>query len=267
MTLDPDGWCYGLADDPDSGEVLRLAQNLARNVGYAVFPCRDDKRPACPHGFKDAGKDEAAIADLWRRYPGPLIGVATGTASDLAVLDIDLKHDEARAWWRQHESRFPLTRAYRTRSGGVHLFFRYTAGVKCTSARPVPGIDVRGDGGYVIHWFAGGLHCLAHEPRAPWPEWLTATIWPPTPAARPSSAPRFRGSDAAIEGLLRVIRDAGEGTRNGRLFWAATRMRERVDAGELQDAEAQRALLEAASAAGLPQIEARRTVASAWRRP
>ncbi len=71
-------------------EVPEAAQALARNCGYKVFPCRvHDKRPTCPHGFRQASNDPAEIARLWRRYPGGLIGIATGQASGIDVLDID----------------------------------------------------------------------------------------------------------------------------------------------------------------------------------
>ena len=58
-------------------------------VGLPVFPCRVDKRPACPHGFKDAAISAQAIRELWQRWPGPLIGVPTGVPSGLFVLDVD----------------------------------------------------------------------------------------------------------------------------------------------------------------------------------
>jgi hypothetical protein len=29
-------------------DVVQLAQNIARSLGWAVFPCRDDKIPAHP---------------------------------------------------------------------------------------------------------------------------------------------------------------------------------------------------------------------------
>ena len=46
-------------------EVVRLAQNLARNRGYAVFPCGDDKRPTLKRWPERASKDPDAIERLW----------------------------------------------------------------------------------------------------------------------------------------------------------------------------------------------------------
>jgi hypothetical protein len=79
-----------------SDEIMRLAQNLARTCGYAVFPMRlvgNKKLPTRPekdggHGFKDATKDPDGIAWLWQHWPGPLIGIATGPASGISVLDV-----------------------------------------------------------------------------------------------------------------------------------------------------------------------------------
>src|SRR5437763_1799333 len=158
--------------DSESLEACSLAQNLAHNYGYAVFSCHQDKNPATLHGFKDATADPELIAKLWRRWPGPLIGVATGAASGISVLDVDIKGDEARGWWRQNEQRLPLTRTYRTRGGGLHLVFRHVPGILCRVGKPVLGIDVRGEGGYVIFWFAAGFECVDHAPAAPWPHWL-----------------------------------------------------------------------------------------------
>jgi hypothetical protein len=120
-------------------EACGLAINLARNAGYAVFPCHIDKTPACQHGFRDASVDPAAIVQLWRRYPGPLVGVATGRASGIDLLDIDCgdwpadakpatieKHESARAWWHDNYRRLPQTLAFRSRSRGLHLYFAHS---------------------------------------------------------------------------------------------------------------------------------------------
>jgi hypothetical protein len=246
----------------DTAEVCRIAQNVAQNCGYAVFPVRLNKHPTTPHGKDDASTDPERIAWLWRRYPGPLIGVATGGTSNISILDIDTKHDGARAWWRQNEIRLPTTRTYRTRGGGFHLVFRHAAGVRNVAGKPVEGIDGRGEGGYFIFWFATGLPCLDHAPPAPWPHWLTPFFWPPAPA-QDTRRPVNHDHPATIDGLIRTVRAAQEGTRNGKLFWATCRMRDRG----FGRADAERELLAAAASAGLSETEARRTVASAWRTP
>ena len=246
----------------DAAEALRCAKNLASNCRFAVLPVREDKAPACPRGFHAAAKDPDAIAELWQRYPATLIGIATGAASDLAVLDFDVKHPEAIRWWRANEKRLPITRAFRTRSGGVHLFFRHGPGVRCATARRVAGVDVRGEGGYVISWYAAGFECLDHAPRAPWPGWLSAEIWPPAPPRPPVRPVTANANEAGISALVAKVSGAAEGNRNSILFWAAKRLAEkRMPAREIETI-----LIPAALSAGLAELEARRTVASAVRR-
>jgi hypothetical protein len=76
-------------------------------MGYAVFPCGRNKRPAIPkadggNGFKDGTTDWEVVQSMWARYPGELVGVATGNMSGVSVLDVDKKHPEAWQWWTEH---------------------------------------------------------------------------------------------------------------------------------------------------------------------
>jgi hypothetical protein len=239
-------------------EACQAATNLARNAGYSVFPCNTDKSPACPHGFKDASRDPAVVLRLWHRFPGSLIGIATGTISGIAVLDVDPKHPAARAWWEAHHPRLLPTRTFATRSGGLHCYFRHRDGVTNTQSKICSGVDTRGEAGYVICWFAAGFGCFDHAPPAPWPDWVFGELKrPPRPAAAHRSHAAAQNSTEAI---LRRVANATEGERNGVLYWAANRLRER---GTLRADEG--ALLAAARAAGLTEIEARRTVESAKR--
>ena len=235
-------------------EALRLAE-----LGYAVFPCASSKRPACPHGFQDACTDLELVAALWRRFPGPLIGIATGQASDLDVLDIDAKHGPARDWWAQCRSLLLPTRAYRTRSGGLHLWFRHRPGVRNTQGRICKGVDTRGEGGYVIFWGAW-LPCLDASEPAPFPLWLEQLLQP-----RPPPEPVWRGpqaQDRVVAGIINKVAAASVGDRNGILFWAACRL---AECG-WQEADIVVSLLPASMAAGLSDSESRRTIRSAARR-
>ncbi|HME25462.1 MAG TPA: bifunctional DNA primase/polymerase [Acetobacteraceae bacterium] len=252
------------------GEVCQLAQNLARNCGYAVFPCSERKTPTRRkeeggQGHKDASTDPEIIEFLWRHWPGPLIGVATGAVSGLVVLDLDVKHDPARAWWQTHGERMPETRSQRTCSDGVHFHFLPSLGIRCNVGRDnLVGVDVRGEGGYVIHWFAAGLRCLDQSPPAPWPAWLTKAVLPPAPrpAERRAYITTHSNADAAITGILQKVSQAQEGSRNTMLNWAAYRMGERVLSGQIGRGEAEKLLAEAARACGLTKIPADRTIAS-----
>src|SRR6266487_2410651 len=139
---------------PDPAHTLAEALKL----GMPCFPCKENKAPAPHRGFYAATKDPAELQRLWKQFPGPLIGVPTGTVSGLDVLDIDSsKHNEAVCWWMSNRLLIPGTRAHRTRSGGMHLLFRHDARAKQSASRIAPGVDVRAEGGYIIWWPAAGL--------------------------------------------------------------------------------------------------------------
>jgi hypothetical protein len=211
-------------------EACRIAINLARGAGHAVFPCGANKKPVRPsdddelHGFHDASTDPVEIAWLWANWPGELIGVATGERSNLDVLDCDRKHGEALAWWRENHRRLLPTRTFVTRSGGLHLYFRHREGIRNTQGKLCRGIDTRGEGGYAIYWFAAGFDCLDHTPPQPFPDWLHAELTYRQPAPPPSTRPINR--DRVIDGILRTLAEAQEGERNGMLFWCACRLAE-----------------------------------------
>jgi hypothetical protein len=248
-------------------EPCRIAINLAKNAAYASFPCyANNKEPACPHGFLDASTDPKTICRLWQRYPGRLIGLASGATSGIDVVDIDAKHDPARAWLYRYARQLPRTRAFRSRSGGVHLYFRHHKGIRCSAGKLELGVDIRADGGYIIYWFADGYECLEHSPPADWPGWLLNLLLPPPRPIQEYTSRRACNPEAGIQGLLRFIEAADDGERNSKLFWTSCRFAERISAGEITKTEAEQLLIEAARRIGLPEPEARRTIASGLQR-
>lgn len=245
------------------GQALVLAA-----LGLPVFPCGADKAPTCPTGFKAATRDPGAVVRLFARYPGVLIGIACGSRSGLAVLDVDVpKHPEAGLWLDANRARLP-GRVFQTRSGGWHLYFRWVPGVVNCAGRPVVGIDARGEGGYVIWW--GGLNLGRASPQglAEWPEWLTQAIWPPPPPRQRMASRRRRVSSRGdpLERLLGWLAGKPEGQRNRAFYWACKRAVEHVEAGHLTRSEAEAALL-AASVTTTPPMDRRgaaRTIQSAF---
>jgi hypothetical protein len=233
------------------GGALRLGSE-----GRPCFPCVCSKRPTAPRGFLDATTDPIALRELWSKCPGQLVGVRTGNASGIDVLDLDRKHRQAAEWWMAHRDDLPVTRVHRTRSGGLHLLFQHAPDMRCSASKIAPGIDVRGDGGYVIWWPITGLPVLRDSPLAPWPERLRIQLLAPKrPAASRATVPDGR----ALARLVRLVASATEGERNDLTYWAACRAGEMVASG-LFDADAAIALVaEAATRAGLPRVEAERT--------
>ncbi len=133
------------------------------------FPCNEDKSPATARGFHDASLDPQP--EDWRS--AALVGVPTGDESGLAVLDVDPKAGGL-AWLAANEHRLPVTRRVHTRSGGFHLYFRTAPGLRCSASAIAPGVDIRGNGGYVIAWDLSGYPVEHADDLAAWPEWLTA---------------------------------------------------------------------------------------------
>jgi hypothetical protein len=239
--------------------ALETALALAAD-GRKCFPCARNKRPATPRGFHDAVSDPVGLHALWRQYPAPLVGVATGAISGIDVLDFDRKHPEAAAWWSRNRDNLPQTRAHRTRSGGLHLFFRHQPGMRCWAARPVPGIDGRCDGGFVIWWPALGLPVLCETLPAVWPAWLLADLQPSPPLVRARSRATIP-DDYALARLVRKVASAAHGQRNAVTFWAACRAGEMAASGLIGANTAADIIVNAALCSGLPSAEARRT---AW---
>ncbi len=121
--------------------------------GWTVFPCKG-KVPLTTHGYKNAAKDADAVRQMFAEHRNANIGMATGKISGIFVLDIDVKNGaggiESLAGLEREFGELPHTVESITWSGGRHIFFRCPEkGVGCkTGVRP--GMDVKGDGGYVI---------------------------------------------------------------------------------------------------------------------
>jgi len=136
-------------------ELGRLAWEWWGSKGLPVFPCKADKRPLTPRGFKDAETGQAEIIALFAAYgtSAVYIGGAMGGDSGLFAIDLDLYREDAKYYKQLLESsnHLPPTRVHRTPKGGEHWIYYVPEGMEeVKSSKPHKGVDVKGTGGYVI---------------------------------------------------------------------------------------------------------------------
>ena len=231
-----------------------------------VFPCAKSKAPAIGkrfngNGFLDASRDPSTIRVLFGHRNAHLIGVQTGPASGFDVLDTDPRHG-ADDWMALHGHKLPRTRTHATGSGGRHFCFTHHPGVGNSESRIGPGIDTRGDGGYVIWWPAHHCAVLDDAPIAPWPDWLLRpglALPPPEPPPLPAGAPRApynaNLAQQMVERALSRVAAAPAGQRHYQLRAAACTIGGLLDPAGLPKERVARDLLNAVIDAGGSDVD------------
>jgi hypothetical protein len=190
------------------------------------------KHPRTKTGLKEATLDATQIRAWWRQWPGANVGIATGEG--LLVVDIDPRHggSESLDALRDELGAWPDTVEALTGGGGRHIYFAAPEGqtVKNSAGLLGAGLDVRGDGGYVVaapsNHATGGAYSweassdptdgvpLAEIPAA----WLARVASPKRDTSAGPAAP----SDAVVV----------EGGRNNALFSLGRTLRAKgLDAG------------------------------------
>ena len=160
--------------------ALRYAALRYAAHGWPVFPCRPRmKVPATAHGLLDATTDAGLIEAWWQQWPDANVAMVTGRTSGVFTLDADGEKgmDSLRELQRENAP-LPPTARIATPGGGEHRHFKHPGEHLRNSAGQLgPGLDTRGDGGYVLvppSVGAGGrrYESIERAPLAPAPDWL-----------------------------------------------------------------------------------------------
>ena len=232
------------------------------------------KHPHTRDGVHAATTDTDQIEQWWTRWRGAGVGIATGGPAGLVVLDIDPDkggNDTLRLLVDEHGP-LPAGRVVRTGSGGAHHYFHHPAPLPNTAGRLGPGIDTRGDCGYVVappsRHRSGSRYALAAggADLPPLPDWMLHLIEPPrrapmAPDRNPIGDAR-RWAQAAIDGEVGRLRGAAEGTRNDTLNRVAFRLGQLIGSGALHEHDVKPLLIEQGIAIGLREREVVKTVHS-----
>lgn len=132
----------------DLSPIGKAAMAYALRLRWSVFPLRG-KVPAIQggRGCLDASSTPEQIRQWWSAMPDANLGVATGARSGIVVIDLDGPEAEA-AFSRMYGN--PPTPSSIT-GRGRHIVFEHP-GIEVRNSAGLlgPGIDVRGDGGYIV---------------------------------------------------------------------------------------------------------------------
>ena len=192
----------------------------------------DCKRPGkhpigklAPQGLKDATRDPEIVTTWWRMAPHANIGIPTGALSGLVVLDVDAQKygDDSLFDLTQRFGNLPTTVMALTGGGGFHYLFAHPGPhlkIRNSVENLGPGLDVRGDGGYIV--VAPSSHAsgrryeweLSCHPKdvalAPVPDWLLEHIVDAprplgTTLAAPPAGKLYAGEIRRIRAALNVL--------------------------------------------------------------
>jgi len=185
---------------PESG--MRMVEYAVwyASHGWPVFPCHPaDKSPLVSTGFKAATTAEGPIRAWWRQWPNAMIGVPMGLKSGVWAVDPDASKDGSPngvANWAKvvaEHGGIPDTHTHNTPNGGNHVLFKWHEDRHVTNREgglSGLGINVRGEGGYVIAWPSVLADGRSYEIASPLnffnlaeaPTWLYDEILPMPPA-------------------------------------------------------------------------------------
>lgn len=128
--------------------VLNAAIGYVRR-GLSVIPISGNKTPLIRwEEFQRRKASEEEIKEWWKQWPSAMIGLVTGKVSGLFVVDIDSEEGEqAVSSYLPENCETPTARTPR---GGKHLYFQHNDSLPSSRAGLFPGVDIRGNGGYII---------------------------------------------------------------------------------------------------------------------
>jgi hypothetical protein len=129
--------------------ILEAALYYSEKLSFSVLPVGENKKPLVP--WKEFQTRRATADDIqawWKKWPAANVGIITGKISGVGVIDVDEE-----CGFEELEKHLPDSLVFPTAKsarGGKHYYFKVNGKPIPTTARFLPGVDMRGDGGYII---------------------------------------------------------------------------------------------------------------------
>jgi regulatory protein RepA len=230
-----------------------------------IFPLAAKDRPLTNWRTDPNGaSDDPEVHKMWTATFKDAIkywGVPCGPMNGILALDVDIKGDNGFETLKNFQ--LPNTFVQRTPSGGAHYLFKYPKDGKHYGNRVkfLPGLDTRGEGGYIVWYSRDPITELADAPA-----WLNEKAYSvhDHPVSQTTSSVRVAPEVAnkIIQESLDRIREAAPGESNNTLNVEAFKLGQLVASQSIAYEYAFEALFKAAKARGKPDFEAKATIAS-----
>lgn len=131
---------------------------LLGETGLRLFPAKEGgefaKAPYTTNGVDSATDDVNWIGESWSKWPKAAVAVPTGSENGFVAIDLDVKNDK-NGIKTIEDLGVDLTDTWAatTPSNGLHLYYRAPTDFVVQNdveRRLGPGVDVRGERGYVL---------------------------------------------------------------------------------------------------------------------
>jgi bifunctional DNA primase/polymerase-like protein len=233
--------------------------------GWQVFPLKPrSKEPATWRGFYDATTNPATLERWFAKFPYN-VGVRTGVASGILILDID--GDAGAVGLRELEAKhgaLPSTLSSRT-GKGIHHWFGIDGPVPGSTSKVADRVDIKCELGYIVAppstHPTGKIYTWIEPaiPLAPAPLWLLTLArrrkvsqQALSMIRRPArTGPPGAYGQAALDREIADLAAAAPGTRNHQLNRAAFALAQLVAGAELERDQVVERLLDACTRNGL----------------
>lgn len=193
------GWkVFPLHSAPAPGRCSCARGTSCRNIG---------KHPRTEHGLSDASRSPLTVTAWWTQWPDANIGLATGELATVLDMDVKAGGDDTLRLLEATHGPLPATWRALTGGGGLHVYFQPVPGLRNSASLLGPGIDIRGEGGYVVappsshaseRAYAWELDYGPDDVRlAPMPDWMQTALLQPRGTGEAATdaewEQRFRG--------------------------------------------------------------------------
>lgn len=132
--------------------TITFAKKYAEQ-GWQSFPIKERDKTPIVKWADVATTEENMLVGWWDTMPEANIAIACGKRSGIIVLDVDAGHGgyESLTVLFEKYGPLPTTPVSKTGSGGEHIFFKHPGiEIRNSAGKLGKGLDIRGDGGYVV---------------------------------------------------------------------------------------------------------------------